>query len=240
MTDYLHRRSYWRDLVTIQQTALAAARRIGDRRRELNAYSFLALACTFLGRYDEAERYQRTIIELDPGTMLAAQAHLDLGLVFDRQGRYPEALREAHEALDAFRDLDSVPGLARALSAVGWVQSRLGNHEQALARCQEALVLFEKLNAIATNWDSIGYAHHHLGQYPAAVAAFERAIELFTAVGDRRYRMTTLTHLGDTYLATGDRAGARKSWRAALVLADEIDDADGARLRGKLAGLVET
>ncbi|WP_159026248.1 tetratricopeptide repeat protein, partial [Streptomyces stelliscabiei] len=57
---------------------------------------------------------------------------------------------------------------ASALNSVGWCHILLGQYEQALAPCREALALQRELgddtNA-AHSCDSIGHAHHHLGQY---------------------------------------------------------------------------
>jgi DNA-binding SARP family transcriptional activator/Flp pilus assembly protein TadD len=240
ITDFLNRRAQWQELASIQETARMAALRIGDRRREARAYSFLGLAYTWQRRYDEAEQHLRRAAELYGDDPAGGKMHLDLGLVYDRQGRYPEALAEARQALEVFRSADYAIGQARAYSAVGWVLCELGDYQEALASCREAQKLYEEVDdkmGLGSTWDSTGYVHHHLGQYAEAIACYRQALALYSELGDRRFEQTALTHIGDAYLAAGDREDAREALRAALVIADEIGDPEGADLRAKLISL---
>ena len=50
----------------------------------------------------------------------------------------------------------------------------------------------------AETWDSLGYAHHHLGQPLQAIVCYEHAIDLYRDFGDRYNEADTLAHLGDT------------------------------------------
>jgi DNA-binding SARP family transcriptional activator/Tfp pilus assembly protein PilF len=240
ITDFLNRRAQWQELVSIQEPARMAAQRLGDQRREGRALGFLALAYTWLRRYDEAEQHLRRGAELYGDHPAGGKMHLDLGLVYDRQGRYPEALAEARQALEVFRAVDYRIGQARALSAVGWVLCELGDYQEALASCREALALFEEVDdkmGLGSTWDSTGYVHHHLGQYDEAIACYRRALALYSELGDRRFEQTALIHIGDAYLAAGNHDAARDALRAALVIADEIGDPEGVEIRTRLVGL---
>jgi hypothetical protein len=58
----------------------------------------------------------------------------------------------------------------------------------------------------AGTWDSIAYAHHHLGHHAQAVACYQN----------------TLTHLGDTHHAAGQSDAARTAWQHALSILDDL------------------
>jgi hypothetical protein len=63
---------------------------------------------------------------------------------------------------------------ASALNAAGWFHARLGDHQQALGRCEQALDLPQglgSLRAAAGTWDSLGCIRHHLGDDAGQVRA---------------------------------------------------------------------
>jgi len=84
--------------------------------------------------------------------------------------------------------------------------------------------------------DSIGLAHHHLGEYDRAVACYERAVGIYRELGDRCYEALTMSKLGDTHHAIGDTATGRGFWRQALVVLDEIGHYEADGIRAKLDG----
>jgi tetratricopeptide (TPR) repeat protein len=64
----------------------------------------------------------------------------------------------------------------------------LGDYERALTSCREALAVLVEVgdrDGQAATWDSIGYAHHHLGNHAQAVAAYQHAIEVYRELGHR-------------------------------------------------------
>ncbi len=86
-------------------------------------------------------------------------------------------------------------------------------------------------------WDSLGYAHHNLGQHGDAVTNYRKALQFFREQGDRYFEAETLIRLGDTYRASGDRAAARKWWQLGLERCAEVGHPDTEQVRARLAGL---
>jgi tetratricopeptide (TPR) repeat protein len=126
---------------------------------------------------------------------------------------------------------------------MAWSNSLLGNYEQALTYCQKALQLLgehgdrSERGAIQ---HTIGYAHHHLGEYVAAVAFYRDALHNYTITGDRVSEATTLTHLADTQLALGNLDAVAASWRHALEILDDLGRPAPANLRARLNDLETT
>jgi tetratricopeptide (TPR) repeat protein len=75
-------------------------------------------------------------------------------------------------ALDFYSAADQATGQAVALNAVGWFHVLLGEPEQALNYCCRPLDLHRDLadrHLEAPALDSVGFAHHHLGDHDQAV-----------------------------------------------------------------------
>jgi tetratricopeptide (TPR) repeat protein len=100
-----------------------------------------------------------------------------------------------------------------------------------------ALALHQEIgdaSGVAYAWDSVGFAHHQLGEYDQAIACYQRALEIYREIGERYYEADTMSHLGDTHHTIGDTATARGFWRQALAVLDEIGHHDADRIRAKL------
>jgi tetratricopeptide (TPR) repeat protein len=72
----------------------------------------------------------------------------------EQQGRLADALAHAKESLALFREEGYEPGLAKMLNGVGWLLAQLGDYEQALQYCEQALGMYrgrgDPLNEAAT------------------------------------------------------------------------------------------
>jgi tetratricopeptide (TPR) repeat protein len=242
MATFLDGRARWQELATIQRTALAAAKRLGDRGAQAIACRNLATACASLGDYDQAHARMAECLELceQVGDRASeARAHLILGFVCERQQRPSDALGHAEQALAGFTEVGDRAGQIGSLNAVGWCSALLGDYARARACCQQALAMCQEDSnrySEAYIWDSLGYAEQHLGMYADAIASFGRAVELQAELGNRVPEAGSLTRLGDTHQAAGNPDGARAAWQRALAILDDLEHADAGRLRDKLSG----
>jgi tetratricopeptide (TPR) repeat protein len=78
--------------------------------------------------------------------------------------------------------------------------------------------------------DSLGYAHHLLGHHEQAIACYQQSLTIQPEVRDRYKQPMTLSHLGDTYHATGNLDTARNAWYEALDILDRLGVTLGAGL----------
>jgi DNA-binding SARP family transcriptional activator/Flp pilus assembly protein TadD len=243
LTDFFDWQGHWRDWIATQRTAVAAARRVGDRAGQARACRSLGDACARLGHFDEAHTHLTQALGLfrEVGDHTGeARAHQALSWLLDRQGHPEQALAHDRVALQLYEDTGHRKGQANALNAIGWLQAQLGKHQQALDYCGKALDLHRELGnrrGEAAAWDSLGYARHHIGQHPEAISSFRQALELFRDLGDRYNQAEILTHIGDAHRAAGDLRGARESWKDALAILDDLDHPDASQVRGRLRDL---
>ena len=93
------------------------------------------------------------------------------------------------------------------------------------------------LDGKAATLDTIGYAHHHLGQFAEAIDSYQQAVRLYGQLGDRYYAAISLINLGDTYEALGDRASAREVWHQAESTLDDLRHPAAQQVRAKLRGV---
>jgi tetratricopeptide (TPR) repeat protein len=134
-------------------------------------------------------------------------------------------------------DRSGPQGQGHALNMVGWCHVQLGEYEQALTYCEQALAFFQldgDRYGEAHAWDSLGHAHHELGQQHSAISCYRRAVDLFRDSGDRFYEADSLMHLGDSHAADGDPQSARDAWQVAVTILDEMAHPHADEVRARL------
>jgi tetratricopeptide (TPR) repeat protein len=239
-TTFLRRTGRRHERVAVHRTALAAARRSGDRLGEVVAHRHFAIAIARLGGHDEALAHLSDVLRLsetfdDPGVH---QIHLAIARVLEPRHRYFEALEHAQKAWDLVRDGKNRLGQADALTTTGRQQAMLGRYTEALADCERALALYTKLGhreGQANVLMNIGYGEQGLGLHARAIMSYERSVALDRELGDRYWEAFALDHLGDAHRGTGAHDQARRSWQEALDIFQSLRYPDTERIRGKLS-----
>ncbi|MCX4760247.1 NB-ARC domain-containing protein [Streptomyces sp. NBC_01275] len=239
---FFDRRGHWHDGLTVQRTALDAARRLADPVLEARGLRGLARVEGRLGLHSRSvPRLQQALerfAELGDDTG-RAHTHRSLGWESEQLGDLPGALRHNQLALALFRTLDDRAAQASVLNSVGWYHALLGEHRQALTHCFEALTMLQQLGdryGQAATWDSIAYAHHHLGRHPHALLGYRNALALLRDLGVPYVEADILVRVGDTHLAMGDGPAARTAWTQALTLLRALDHPDAERVEALLSG----
>ena len=106
--------------------------------------------------------------------------------------------------------------------------------------CQEALTLLRELGdpiGEGATLDTLGYAYHHLGDYPRAITCFRQAVGRLRTLDARYPEAGTLTHLGDSLELAGRPGAARAAWRRALAILTDLDHPDAEEVRTRLASI---
>jgi len=239
---FFDREGYWHDQVAIQHTAIAAAKRLGDRAAQAHVYRDLSATYSRLGQLAEARVYCTQALDLhhELGDRLGeARAHNDIMILAEQQGRLAEALGHAQLALALYREEGYEPGLAKMLNGVGYIHAQLGEYQQALEFCEQALSMsrgrVDPLNEGAI-WDSVGYVLFHLGRFDEAITHIRTALRTIEGMAGGYYQTTMLVHLGDVYHAAGDADQARQTWEQALAILEHLHHSDADQVRARLRG----
>jgi tetratricopeptide (TPR) repeat protein len=223
--DTIHlRRGLLHDLLAMWQMGLAAAQHDSDPTALSRAYRRLAMACTQLGRHDDALDHLHRALDTahSCGDLLAqAHTHCALTMVWQRQGDDRPALEHATNALRLYRLLQQPVWEADTLNWVGWFSARLGNYQQAHTHCQAALTQARRLShrgGEASTLDSLGYIAHQTGQHAQALEYYQQALTLIRNLGDAYHEADVLDHLAQPHVALKQLDQARGAWKQALEL----------------------
>lgn len=166
------------------------------RPPEAEPYLDLGKGLLQLGRYEEAERTLRFVLERHGAT---ARAEEWRGIALYRLGRVEEAIAALR------RVVEKDPGrTADAWHNLGVTLKGAGREEEALA-CLEKAVAARPVMAPA--WYQLGQVQLGLGRPDDAVASFQEALRV-----DPNHEASYLV-LGDTLLARGRKEEALRYWR---------------------------
>ena len=240
---FFNRRGRWQDYVATQQTALAAARRLGDTLALAHTHYLLGNAQSHMGDYDAAASNIRQALDMfrelgdraNEGMVLNG-----LAAMLEKQEHYPEALAVALDALRMLKAAGHWWTQANLENGVGWLYAHLGQYDRALIHCQRALSLHRDSGhraGTADTLDSLGYVYLHLGDIAQAKAHYTKAIEAYREISSSFGEGNSLAGLGDALLAEGDRGAAEAAWRESVTVLDRLPHPLADEVRARLRAL---
>ncbi|MCX4751368.1 tetratricopeptide repeat protein [Kitasatospora sp. NBC_01287] len=252
LMNYYVQYRHWADMFRAATLGLTAARRLGDQ--EAQAWTLIALSIghRLLGRMPEAldtAREAMTMAELAQGEQ-AAQGAPVIGAAASLYAstlhvmeRYEEAISWYETALPSLRAEGRLGKLAATLNNLGYAYNELGRYQEAITWYRRAIELLHEAPdpspygfVEATVLDSLGRAHHGLGELDLAGETLRAASDQRLQLGDQEGAATTLDRLGDVRLAAGERLAAREAWQRAAQCLTGRDHPLTATLRAKLDG----
>jgi tetratricopeptide (TPR) repeat protein len=226
-------RQHPRQRIAWLEAAAAAARQIGDRRREGNALGNLGIAHADLGEPRRAIEYheQNLVIAREIGDRRSegnalgnlGNAHADLG--------DPRRAIEHHEQnLVIAREIGDRRSEGNALGSLGAVHANLGDPRRAIAYFEQHLAITREIGdrrGEGGTLGNLGLAHAALGEPRHAIEFYEQHLVIAREIGDRRGEGNALNNLGVAYAALGDPRRAIEFYEQRLVIAREIGDRRG-------------
>lgn len=184
--------------------------------------------------------------QLNPGVeqvRQAAEIARRLGRVYERRGKYDEAMRWLESALrEINRDMTSANAVERVriYLEIGWVHYRLGNLDEAEHWRLRALEISEGLDYYA----EIGSAYNGLaalanlkGDWRRAIQYAERGLQVREMIGDVEGMSRSHSNLGAIMLNVGEWDHALPHLEQSLELKRRIGDAKSLALANINLGL---
>jgi tetratricopeptide (TPR) repeat protein len=226
--EYLERRGHWRDNVTANIVALAAAVDQGDQYGQAHAHCALGRAYPWLGRNDDAHDHLRqalAMFEQLSDQVGQANTFLELSWMFEHRDQHAEALTCSQRAAPLFETAGHQAGLVRAFYRTAFQHTLLGHHEEAFTSGNSALALCRQLGdrrSESHTLNVLGLAHHNVGNFHDAVDCYRQSIRLQRELGDHYHQATVNARLADTFLAMGDKAAAHHAWQQALEILEQL------------------
>lgn len=150
---------------------------------------------------------------------------------------YPQALLHYRLALALSRRTGEHLGEARALNGIGYVYSRTGKEQQALTYFQLVLARYsgnrpaqrlpEEREAEAQALCNLGEVYYSRGNLRGAQKLFQRALTIWTEIGDRAGQASARLNRGHAYTDSGDPQKASGEFEQALLLWRVTGDRSG-------------
>jgi len=222
-----------REKTLIMQTALDAARRLGDKKDEGIHLGNLGLAYADLGDARKAiEFYEQYLsIAREIGDRRGEGAALGyLGSAYYSLGDARKAIEFYEQALVISREIGDRRGEGNDLGNLGLAYADLGDARKAIEFYEQALVIAREIGdrrGEGADLGNLGLAYAALGDARKAIEFYEQALIIDREIGDRRGEGADLGNLGIAYAALGDARKAIEFYEQALTIDREIGDRRG-------------
>ncbi len=216
---YLDKGAY-DDALTYLEQALLLRQKLNVPADIANTLHSLAETYMGLGRYEQAlENYLRSLelwrkVGDRRGIALTSYG---MGILFQYQGRFGAALSAEKEALDNFRALQEQGlWLAQILRGYGSALSLVGRDDEADKSLEEALGLARKVgndSLVVKILNSQGDSSFYRGDFKAAQAFYDQALQLASRTKDRRLILISQLNQEKTAVKEGRSAAALRKLR---------------------------
>lgn len=201
-----------------------------------------------LGQYTEAEAGFLRAIDLCRASQYQpceVSALNNLGEVYDKLGRYAEALAQHQLAQQGCAAAGDMCGghEAHVLANLGRDYVNVGDYGKGLDTLEQALDAARAIpdqNLEGTILNSMGGAYSHLARYDEALALFQAAQDVFRMIDYPEGVEATHINIGELFQQTGRPQEALREYQAARELAAQIPDPEGeATVMGNVATVYE-
>ncbi|MEO8876149.1 MAG: hypothetical protein ABI461_11225, partial [Polyangiaceae bacterium] len=222
--------------------AIEAARLVsksGDEALQARVLTIAAYIEQAQGRHDQAMTTAREALALAESAGARHEQGMALayiGLVLHVRDAFDEALTYYERALAIHLEVGHLRAEIRTRARLAFLMQDLGRSEDAIAQCEEARLVEEKLESRQLNGLLIGYIGNFRraqGRIAQANECYVHAIQLLRRAGDRRFEATFTMDRGIASLLDGDHATAMNHLALAAKIIEEVGDS---RLAALIAG----
>jgi tetratricopeptide (TPR) repeat protein len=222
-----------RERIVWLESALAAARRLGNRAAEGSHLNNLGLAYWEQGDARRAIGCHERNLEMarESGDRRAeGNAHGNLGIAYEALGEPRRAIEHYEQDLQIAREIGNRRGEGNALGNLGNAYMALGEPRRAIEHHERNLQLAREIGdrrGEVHALGNLGKAHAALGEPRRAIEYYEQDLQLAREIGDRRGEANALGSLGLAYADLGDARRAVEHHEQDLRIAREIGDRRG-------------
>jgi tetratricopeptide (TPR) repeat protein len=226
-------RQHPREIIRWREGALAAVRRLKNRRAEGAHLGHLGLAHFWLGEYRRAVSYheQALVIFRENGDRRAeGQCMGNLGSAYYSLGDYHRAIDHHQQDLAIAREMGDRQGEGSALGNLGLACHWLADYRTAIEYQAQAITIFRELGDLHGEGQALanlGIGYQALGDDRRAIEGHEAALVIMREMGDRRGEGSVLGDLGVAYKSLGDYPHAINCYEQCRNLAREMGDRHG-------------
>jgi tetratricopeptide (TPR) repeat protein len=154
-----------------------------------------------------------------------AKAYTNIGIVYEHQGSYPEALKNHFASLKIGEEIVGKQGVAASYNNIGIVYYRQRNYPEALRNYFAALTIGEEIgdnHGMASSYNNIGSIYSDLGDYPEAMKNFYASLKIAETIDNKYLFAISYINLGAINLKLKKISEAKKYWINGLYISKEI------------------
>src|SRR5215471_15526122 len=154
-----------------------------------------------------------------------AIAHDDLGVAYERLGRFATAVECERDSVVIFRELGDRRGLAGSLNNLGIEFGRQGRHEEAITSLRESLDISRELGdrlSEAGGLHSLGVVYGQASRHEEAIACLLDGLTICRELGIRQGEAHTLSDVGVVHRRLGRHGEAIARLRESLAIFREL------------------
>lgn len=209
-------RNRYGDAIEKLQTAIPTFESHDLKGELAEALAFLGYSHYNLSEYKQALNYYyqaRDVYEYELDSKGMSMVNSYIGLALSAIGDYEGAISSYKTALESAIAGGYKMETSQALYSLGGLNTKLGNHQQALEYFSSSLEIDEGLGVvinIAFNHGLIAEALYHLKRFERAEHHATKAIELFEQIQSLEYAAMYKLTLAKVYLSSGDYNIAQK------------------------------
>ncbi len=234
-------RRYLPDWQQVNETALRAARRAGDRAVEGRMRNGIGYVYAEQSRFDEALEHLEAALAIRGEVGDRAGE----GRTLKNLGDVRIQLRQAAQALDCYqqavviaREVGDRHREGQALHGVGVALTELGRFAEAEERLGQALVIRREVSDQPGEGRTrfrLANVRRDQGRHTEAQADYEASLAMVRAVGDRYHEGIVLWQMGVAAQRQGATVMAHTRWQQALTILDAMGCAEANQLHRLLA-----
>ncbi len=222
-------------------SALAAARNLGDRQGEGSALGNLGLAYNNLDEYRKAIEFheQYLVIAREIGDRRGEGNALgNLGNAYSSLGEYRKAIEYHERALEISRAIEYRRAEGQDLGNLGLAYYSLGEYRKAIEFQEQHLDIAREIGdrrGEGAALGNLGNAYSNLGEYRKAIEFYEQHRAIAREIGDRRGEGNALWNRALALRKVGRKAEAIADAEASLRIFEQIEAPHAAMVRDGLA-----
>lgn len=172
-----------------------------------------------------------------------AYSNNNIGIIYKKQGNYPEALKNHLSALEIRKDIGDKKGIADSYYNIGRVYESQYNYPEALKNHFSSLKIRKEINdrqGIANSYSSIGFIYFRQGNYPDAMHNHFASLKIKEGIEDKKGIADSYYDIGNIYFFQDNYPDALRNNLLSLKIRTEIKDRRGIASSNNSIAIIHT
>lgn len=242
--------SRYNDALSYYESGLRLSVVLHDEKSEWMFYNNIGIVYDKMGEYAKALEYHTKALGISDKVLgpehsdvakLAIKAlemalsFNNIGIVYDKMGKYAEALEFHTMALAVYEKILGSEHLdvARSNNNIGSVYLLIGDYAKALDYHKKALAIREKILGsehpdVAESYNNVGVIYNYMGEYVKALECCIKSLDINENIfgSEHPIMATTYGNIGIVFHAMGDYVKALEYHNMALAIREKIFGAE--------------